>query len=268
MELAKQPAGTNEWPRAAMPLSPDPINIGAMMQIMVEKGITADNVLAMEQLVKLHERLEDKRAEQEFAVAFVALQSEMPKVQASKAVPNKDGSVRYHFAPFEEIMRAVEPYLKKHGFGITFSQSFLQGPPQRLVQTCILQHIAGHSRKNEFAVRVGQGPPGSSEAQADGASSTYAKRFALCNALNIVVAGLDDDARAEGAEITADQAADLRRRVLALKRDEAKFLAFASATTYESIRADKLAMLQNWLTSFEKSPRKPAQDLTDKTVPY
>jgi len=231
--------------------APD-VSVGAMLHTIIEKGISGENVGALEKIVELYERMEAKNAEKEFAAAFVALQAAMPKVQATKPVPNNDGTTRYTFAPYEEIMAQVGPMLKAHGFTVTFSTDYIPGPPQRLVKICTLQHVGGHARTNSFAVRVGSGPPKASEAQADGAASTYAKRFALCDALNITVGGIDndarsDDARAEGDFITEAQAIRLEERVEQLKVDRKRFLAYAGAATFAEIRASKHDLLVKML---------------------
>jgi hypothetical protein len=228
-----------------------PINPAEMMQAMVQKGITAENVAAFTELVKLSEHMEDRNSEREFAKAFNALQSEMPKVQARKVVPNRDGTPRYKFASFEEIMEQVSPIAQKNGFSISFSMKFGDG---RIIQTCILQHIGGHRQSNDFAVRIGGGPPGSNEAQADGAASTYAKRFALCNALNIVIE-TDDDARTEGAPITPDQAFELERRVGETNSDSAAFLKLAGAAKFSEIVSTKYDMLDQLLKKKEQRGR-------------
>jgi hypothetical protein len=209
-------------------------SVGQMMQDFIARGVTADNVAAFERLVALKERLDDKQAEREFALAFISLQKEMPEVHATKSVPDKQGNVKFRFAPYEEIMSAVKPMLEKHGFTVTFSMDFKEG---RVIQTCTLMHVGGHSRSNQFMARIGSGPPGASECQADGAASTYAKRFALCNALNITVESDTDgqDARNEGAPITFDQVAYLKELVRDTKSDEAAFLRFAGASKYEEI---------------------------------
>lgn len=182
-----------------------PIPVARLIQAVIEKAMTAESVGVVERLVALHERMDARAAERLFAAAFVALQSELSPVAASKAVPNNDGSIRYKFAPFEDIMEHARPLLQKNGFTVTFSMSFSDG---RIIQKCTLQHVGGHSRTNEFAARIGKGPPGSSEAQGDGAASTYAKRFAFCNALNIVTDTDTDgalDAKAEGELISSDK---------------------------------------------------------------
>lgn len=190
-------------------------------------------------------------AERQFAAAFVGLQSEMPKVQATRAVPNNDGTVRYKFAPFEDIMNQVQPALQKYGFTVSFSSRFDEG---RMIQTCTLQHAGGHKRINEFAARIGKGPPGSSEAQGDGAASTYAKRFALCDALNIVIAHVDNDARAEGGLITKEQADELEHRLKMVNGNVQKFLAFANAKSFSEIRANMYPICDEFLTRKETKP--------------
>lgn len=216
-----------------------------MINAVIEKGITAESVGVMERLIAMKERLDDKQAEKDFAKAFVALQAEMPSINPSKDVPNNDGSVRYSFAPFEKIMAAVRPLLLKHGFTVTFSCTYAES---RIIQSCTLQHTEGHSRTNSFAVRIGKGPPGSSEAQGDGAASTYAKRFALCNALNIVIEQDTDgapgvDARNEGELITSDKVQYLREQVKEIGYNEASFLRLAGVETYEQIREGSYPVL-------------------------
>jgi len=205
--------------------------------VLQNPNLGTEAVGVIERLTALFERQQAREAEREFAQAFSQLQAEMPRVFATKIVPDRNGGVRFKFAPYEEIMEAVRPMLLKHGFTVTFSMDYKDG---RIIQTCTLQHTGGHSRSNNFAVRIGSGPPGSSEAQADGAASTYAKRFALCAALNITVEQDTDaakkDASMEGACIADDKVQYLRELVKETKSDEARFLQFAQASKYEEIR--------------------------------
>lgn len=222
--------------------------VAEILKAVVEKGVTEANVGAVKEIVALFERVEEKNAEKAFAAAFVKLQSEMRKVKATREVPNKDGSVRYTFAAFEEIMAEVGPKLEEHGFTVSFSTDF---DDKRLIKICTLTHVGGHSKQNKFAVRIGHGPPGSTETQADGAASTYAKRFALCDALNILVEK-DSDARAEGGPITADQAEELARRVAETNSDKEKFLKFAGAKTFAEIASEKYPILDDHLRKKEQ----------------
>lgn len=198
----------------------------AMLQTVIEKGVTAESVAVLDSLANLHERMQKKQAERDFNAAFAKFQGEMPPVGATQAVPNKDGSVRYKFAPFAELMDKIKPVLIANGFSISFSARVDE---KRIAAICTLRHTSGHSQTNEFAVRIGSGPPGASETQADGAAKTYAKRGALCDALNIVVE-LDDDARLIGKPIGKAFAIDLQQRVHDCKADEQAFLRFAGVT--------------------------------------
>lgn len=218
------------------------LNLQAIADRILTGELTNEKLAMIKDLVAMD-------AERKFSAAFVALQAEMPNVKATKAIPNNDGTVRSKFAPFEEIMEQVAPLLKKHGFTVTFSTDFGEG---RLIKTCTLTHMGGHSRSNKFVVRIGSGPPRASEAQADGAASTYAKRFALCDALNIVI-DVDTDARLEGASITPEQADELEQRVAMLNQDHGKFLKWLGATKYSEIAAAKYQMADDFLAKKEKA---------------
>lgn len=229
--------------------------IGAMLNAVVEKGVTAENVAAMKELVGLYERMEDRGAKQAFTAAMTAMQAELPKVTAKSIIPNNDGGIRSTFANYETIMAAIGPCLNKHGFSVGFTIRY--DDKQRLIAVCRMRHAAGHEETNEFGVRIGSGPPKASEAQADGAARSYARRGALCDALNIVV-DHDDDARAFGAQITPEQAKSLSDRANACGADVERLLRFACADTFENIRAAKFAAVDEVLRKKEKPPTQAA----------
>ena len=208
--------------------SGDPI--AAMLQAIVSQGVTTESVGALEKLADLYERMQLRDAEKQFNAAFVALQGELPVIVASTEIPN-----RGRYERFEDVMRVVSPLLAKHGFSVAFSQDTKEN---RIVETCTLRHVAGYSQQNSFAVRVGG--KADSETQADCKASTTAKRNALLNALNIVIRqdafqDEDSDASILGAFISPEKALYLRELVKSTKSDEAAFLKFAQAESYETI---------------------------------
>jgi hypothetical protein len=219
------------------------VTILRMIQDQLAQGVTAERVGAIKELVGLCEHMQDRADKKRGIAAFRALQSEMPAIKATKPVPNNDGSIRYKFAPFEEIMDQVQPLLDRHGFTVSFSTRFDEG---RMTKSCTVRHSeSGWEQVNEFTVRVGSGPPKASETQADGAASSYAKRFALCDALNIrIEKGMDDDANAFGAKISAEKAAYLRQWLKDVGGNEKAFLAFAQAATFDDIHEAKLPQLE------------------------
>jgi hypothetical protein len=229
-------------------------SVDSMIMAGIDKGITPDG---LEKLCKLKMMMDAEQGRKDFFSAFAALQAEMPRVIAMKAVMNKadkGGGVRYTFAPFEDIMDTVGPYLKKYGFGVSFTTG--DAPQGKICAICKLRHISGHSEENQFSVRIGGGPQGTSEAQADGAAKTYAKRGALCDALNIVVES-DTDARLEGGFISAEDVQAIRSRVQRSGFDQTKFLKVAGSETFEGIRTGKLAVLHNMLDVREQASKQP-----------
>lgn len=231
----------------ALAVVQDPVAL--MLQGVIEKGVTAENVTALEQLVGLYERMQKRSAEQEFAKAFVALQSQMPVIVASSVIPN-----RGKYERFEDVMRVVGPLLVTNGFSISFEQS---ADDKRITVKCHLRHVAGHSVSTPFAVRLGG--RADSETQADCKASTTAKRNALLQALNVVIRQDcmqdEDDARMEGGFITPEQAAELERRVKETKADRAKFLKHAGAETFAEIRDSRFADLDETLKKREREAK-------------
>jgi hypothetical protein len=237
-EIATQNAGQLSTP------APD---FGRLLETVVTQGLTTESVAVVERIAALYENMEKRNAEKAFAASFVALQNELPVIVASTEIPN-----RGKYERFEDVMRQVGPLLVKHGFAVSFTQG-TEGA--RITQTCHLRHVAGHSQSNTFAVRVGG--KADSETQADCKASTTAKRNALLNALNIVIRQDmlqdEDDARIEGSPISWEQAEFLREQVRETKSDEASFLRFAGASSYEGIMSSKYDML---VAALEKKGRK------------
>jgi hypothetical protein len=208
-----------------------------MLQAAFEKGVTSENMAVVEKMMDLFERQQKFDAEKEFNRSFVALQADLPIIVATSVIPN-----RGKYERFEDVMRVVGPLLVKHGFTVSFSMDFRDG---RILETCTLKHVAGHSQSNSFAVRPGRAD---SDTQADCKAATTAKRNALLNCLNIVIRqdallNEDQDASLEGATISPDKVAYLRERVAETNSDPVKFLALAGVSKFEDIRTGSYDVL-------------------------
>jgi hypothetical protein len=225
-----------------------------MMQSMIDRGVTQENAAAFKELVLLSEHMEDRNAKKEFARAFAALQRDIPRIKATKIIPDRNGGMRSSFAPFEEIDAQARPICLQHGFTYSFSEgAFQQG---KITKICTLQHEGGHERSNPYSVRIGQGPPGCSESQADGSAHSYAKRGALCDCLNIVIVGIDNDARMEGAPVTREQSEELERRCKMANANVETFLRFAgNSPSFAKIPAVMYPLLDEFLKRKE-NPRR------------
>jgi hypothetical protein len=257
------PATVEGQAKALVAIGHDNPILATLNQIM-EKGVTNENAEALDKICGLYERMEALAGRRAFTAAKAALQAELPSVMATKAIPSKDGTVRSTFAPYEEIMATVQPYLVKHGFSVAFTIR-VDADGKRLAAVCTLSHVGGHSESNEFSVRVGGGPPGCSETQADGAARSYARRGALCDALNIVV-DHDTDARLEGAVVPPEVAKELAAAVKAAGLDERAFLDLADADSFATIREGRVAMLREAIQQGAKAMPAPDQNADLKSA--
>ncbi len=222
-------------------------NVAQMMSAIIERGVTSENVAALEKVIELYERMETRNAEKAFNAAFVALQAELPVIVAETIIPN-----RGKYQRFEDVMRDVGPLLVKHGFTVSFS---MQAQDNRITETCQLKHIGGHSQANSFSVRVGG--RADSETQADCKAATTAKRNALLNCLNIIIRqdafSGEEDPTQDGAPISWEHVAFLKEQVKETKADEAAFLKFAGVHDYHEIGTLRYDSL---VAALEKKARK------------
>jgi hypothetical protein len=235
---------------AAQISKPEP-TVADMLAAVIERGVTSENVAAVGELVKLYERMEEKKAEKQFAAAFVELQKELPTINGYRPIPDKQGRTKFCYANFEDIDAIVRPYCLQNGFTYSFHESAIEAG--RVTVTMTLQHSGGHSRPIPYSVRIGSGPPGASESQADVSGHTYAQRGALEAGLALRIIGRPEDARMEGGLITKEQADELERRVKETNSDRKRFLAYAGAKSYAEIRAAMYPVLDGFLSRKEKA---------------
>ena len=92
-KIERQPLATVEPP-------PSP---AAMMQAMIEKGVTQENAAAFKELVLLSEHMEERRAARDFNEAFVRLQAELPTIVAKTIIPN-----RGKYEKYEDILKMLQ----------------------------------------------------------------------------------------------------------------------------------------------------------------
>jgi hypothetical protein len=189
----------------------------------------------MQQLLEMRERVTAWEAEREFKAALSRIQPKLPRItkQGTIVVPGRDGKQghRTPFAKYEDITKAVRPLLAEEGFSLSYS---FEGNVCR----CTLSHRDGHSK-------VASTPPlpmdktgSKNDVQAVGSMMSYAKRYALCNVLDIVTVDQDDDAHLTGT-ITDDQALQIRDMISECGMDaarKAKLLEFAGAPSIEQIQ--------------------------------
>lgn len=102
-----------------------------------------------------------------------------------------------------------------------------------------MSHVAGHSKSSEITIPVDDKMAANSS-QKMGSANSYAKRYALSNALNLAFAETDTDAANLSAKITTDQATVLTDLIEEIKLPAARknaFLKWAKAKSVDEIPA-------------------------------
>lgn len=195
---------------------PETFNIEQLFRYAIDKGLSAE---AMKDLMSIRRELNSESAKRAFDEALGAFQANCPVIQKRKSVMNKDGrSLRYKYAPLDDIVTQVKELLNTHGF----SYSLTTETDKNCVKAvCKLKHNKGHSELSEFQVPIDP-QAFMNEQQKFASALTFAKRYAFCNSLGILTGDEDTDSNTQarkpsdsGRVITADT----RNRFFDLTKD-------------------------------------------------
>lgn len=170
-----------------------PVNLNALMEAAIKKGA---GIETLERLVALRLQLEQEAARKAYFTALAAFQRDCPIIPKTKTVYNRDGSVRYRYAPIEVIVETIKEPLSQHGLSYTLD---LEQPDEKtLIGIFYGHHIDGH--KETTRVRVPVMASGNMNAAQEVISArTYSLRIALTNGLGIATADEDDDGSASNS---------------------------------------------------------------------
>jgi ERF superfamily len=148
-------------------------------------------VETMERLFDLRAKVKAEMATEEFTAALAAFQAACPIIEKKKPVLNKDGkTVRYKYAPIDSIVDQIKKPLAANGFSYTWT---VENTPTAITAIAKITHKLGHSETSSFTIPVDT--EGYMTAPQKVASAlTFAKRYALCNALGIMTGEEDTDA--------------------------------------------------------------------------
>lgn len=183
----------------------------ALIQLGIQSGM---DVGAMERLYALAERHEENEGRRAFGVAIASFQSDMPAIEKTRKAD------RFKYAGFDDIMLIAKPIASKHGICIGFDSDHGEGV---IRVTCRLRVGSYHEDKS-LTVPVST-KLAVSNTQQYGAALSYAKRYCLCAALNIVVTDEDNESKLE-PQITEDHANEIDDLLKRSKSNAAQFLKY------------------------------------------
>lgn len=175
------------------------------------------------QLMDLVERYERNCAAAAYNAAVARFQSLCPVVPKGRSVQG----MGYSYADYADVMKVAKPHLDSCGLAVSFSTETVDGG---LKVTCRISH-GSHHEDHLFTVPV----PSSlrvNDAQKFGAALSFAKRYALCAAMNIVCSDdVDDDGAGLCETITEKQADQINQLLMTTNSSITKFLKWAGVPT-------------------------------------
>ncbi len=201
--------------------------------IDVIRELSRDESVKPEKLRELYELqllAEAKEAEKQFNVDFAQAMSEMPTIEKDK-VKDMGGKGSIPYASYENIDKVIRRVEMKYGFCRTFSTERTEKACS--LMTVTLLHKGGHCIKSTRYQSPDPGP-GRNDAQAQGSSDSYNRRYLTLGIWNIITVGADDDGNKSGA-ISQQQADAMNSLIseLGMTADQRKF--FFALTDVESV---------------------------------
>lgn len=161
-------------------------------EALISQAITSGaSIETMERIMAMRDKLKAEQAKSEFNQAMANFQSECPTIEKTKKVFEKGSTtkVRYSYAPIDSIVSQTKEFISKYGLSYTIK---ITNDEKNLTATCIVTHSAGHSEESSFVVPIGS-EQFMSDPQKYAARSTFAKRYAFCNAFGIMTGDEDKD---------------------------------------------------------------------------
>ena len=229
-------------------------------------------VETIERLLAMRRELKAEAAKEAFDQAMSAFQSECPVIKKTKSVSTNGGKKAYSYAPIESIVKQVKSLIEKHGFSYKTTIELTEKGVKAVVR---VTHELGHSEDSPMEVPLGSKTDIMSNSQVTAAASTFAKRYAFCNAFGILTGDEDNDGADTGtttppaapkgaekktAEAPKDMFAEATRMIDAAKNTGALF-----NLQDRILKSDKFTKAQKQELDQHISRRVDALDSNEKT---
>lgn len=169
-------------------LVPDPSPAAIVMEA-VRRNPTPE---VLSQLLAVQREWDAMNAKKAYVEAMALFKAECPPIVAKTrkaSFPTKKGQAEYTWAPIEQLVDHVTPYLSKHGLSLAWRES--QGEKGIVRVTCIVSHEQGHSEEYPLAAPRAENSL-LSPAQNVMVTVTTLRRYTLLGALGLATAEMED----------------------------------------------------------------------------
>lgn len=217
----------------AQPQAMVPAQAATLLERAIEKGVDPDS---LSKLVALQERILDRQAEQDFAVAMRQTQAAIQPVLKDRRNSQTDSN----YATLEALNKAVVPVYTQYGFSLSFGTE--DSPTEGYIRiVCDVFHIGGHTRRYHFDLPLDDagmgGKTNKTKVHASGSTLSYGRRYLTMLVFNVSTTD-DTDGNMPAALITEEQEADLRALAQEVGADLEKFCQWFRVEKLADIRAE------------------------------
>jgi hypothetical protein len=193
------------------------------------------DVAKMERLLDMQMRVLARASEESFNRALARLKARLPRIAKNGAIVLKDGKTRIPYENYEDIHDAIAPLMYEEGFTVSYS-SELVGNGSLIEVRATFRHADGHQDIGKAYLPLTDDSGAKNRVQGAGSILSYGKRYALCQYLDIVTEGEDDNGMQAGAKpIGEREQGEIRDLIADSEADEERFLAYMGVRSVEEI---------------------------------
>jgi hypothetical protein len=206
----------------------------ALIAIVQRTDIDPDR---LEKFMDLQFKMEDRQNEQAYNSAMAGFQAECPIIKKSGKVKFTSASgkeTKYDFAPLDEIISIIKPILPKFGLSYSFDVKTVDANKSKIITS--IRHKNGFCKDTDYEFDTIHDDQRMNLSQRRKSAVSFAKRAAIENALGIVTANEDDDARrAIDNNISKDQLEEIERLLTQTGVTKSAFLAYLKSEKFEEL---------------------------------
>lgn len=204
------------------------------------------DVAKMERLLNMQMTIMARAAEVSFNNALRSLKARLPRITKNGAIVLKSGDY-IKYARYEDIHEQVFPLMSEEGFAVTYTSS-VEGTYLEVTGT--FRHEDGHQDSGSVFLPMTDDSGAKNRVQGAGSVLSYGKRYVLCQFLDIVTEGDDDDGM-QGLmkPISEQQRSEIIDLIADSKCDEEQFLKYMRVSSIDEIVVKDLLKAKSALIS-------------------